>query len=102
MQYGMAFDDQRRADDLIVDHDGVQILVDDFSVSYLQGSEMCIRDSLDTVVIDDQVVGSSLVVEGHPVLHSRASAAADEHPQREGRVVLLGEQLLQAGLGYRG
>ena len=33
MQYGMAFDDQRRADDLIIENAGVQILVDDFSVN---------------------------------------------------------------------
>jgi iron-sulfur cluster assembly protein len=30
----------------ILDHDGVQILVDDFSVSYLQGSEIDYVDSL--------------------------------------------------------
>src|SRR5438874_4131597 len=46
MQYGMAFDDQRRADDLIIDNEGVQILVDDFSVSYIRGSEIDYVDSL--------------------------------------------------------
>ena len=40
MQYGMAFDDQRRADDVVIDNEGVQILVDDFSVSYIRGSEI--------------------------------------------------------------
>ncbi len=46
MQYGMAFDDQRRADDMIIDHEGVQILVDDFSVGYIRGSEIDYVDSL--------------------------------------------------------
>ncbi|HKW59423.1 MAG TPA: iron-sulfur cluster insertion protein ErpA [Candidatus Dormibacteraeota bacterium] len=46
MQYGMAFDDQRRADDVVIQHDGVQILVDDFSVAYIQGSEIDYVDSL--------------------------------------------------------
>ena len=46
MQYGMAFDDQRRADDVVVEHDGVQIVVDDFSVNYIQGSEIDYVDSL--------------------------------------------------------
>jgi iron-sulfur cluster assembly protein len=46
MQYGMAFDDQRRADDVVVDTDGVRIIVDDFSVSYIRGSEIDYVDSL--------------------------------------------------------
>jgi len=46
MQYGMAFDDQRRADDVVIDNEGVQILVDDFSVSYIRGSEIDYVDSL--------------------------------------------------------
>ncbi len=46
MQYGMAFDDQRRADDLVIENEGVQILVDDFSVSYIRGSEIDYVDSL--------------------------------------------------------
>ena len=46
MQYGMAFDDQRRADDVVLDHEGVQIVVDDFSVSYIRGSEIDYVDSL--------------------------------------------------------
>ena len=45
MQYGMAFD-QRRADDVVLDHEGVQIVVDDFSVSYIRGSEIDYVDSL--------------------------------------------------------
>ena len=46
MQYGMAFDDQRRAEDVIVDHEGVQIVVDDFSVSYIRGAEIDYVESL--------------------------------------------------------
>src|SRR3981081_4632829 len=40
MQYGMAFDDTRRTDDLVVDQDGVQIIVDDFRAPYIRGSEI--------------------------------------------------------------
>ena len=46
MQYGMAFDDQRRNDDVIIENEGVQILVDDFSVNYIRGSEIDYVDSL--------------------------------------------------------
>ena len=46
MQYGMAFDDTRRTDDVIVDQDGVQIIVDDFSAPYIRGSEIDYVDSL--------------------------------------------------------
>ena len=46
MQYGMAFDDQRRADDMVIDNAGVQIVVDDFSVAYIRGSEIDYVDSL--------------------------------------------------------
>ena len=46
MQYGMAFDDNRRPDDLVIDAEGVQVIVDDFSVQYIQGSEIDYVDSL--------------------------------------------------------
>ena len=46
MQYGMAFDDTRRADDILVEQDGVQIVVDDFSAPYIRGSEIDYVDSL--------------------------------------------------------
>jgi iron-sulfur cluster assembly accessory protein len=46
MQYGMAFDDQRRQDDFVIDNEGVQILVDDFSVNYIRGAEIDYVDSL--------------------------------------------------------
>ena len=46
MQYGMAFDDQTRPGDEIVQQDGVKILIDDFSAPYLRGSEIDYVDSL--------------------------------------------------------
>jgi iron-sulfur cluster assembly protein len=46
MQYGMAFDDNRRAEDLVIEASGVKILVDDFSAPYIQGSEIDYVDSL--------------------------------------------------------
>src|ERR1700680_2847384 len=46
MQYGMAFDDTRREDDLVIDQDGVQVIVDDFSAPYIMGSEIDYVDSL--------------------------------------------------------
>jgi len=41
MQYGMAFDDMRRPDDLVIEQDGVMLIVDDFSAPYIRGSEAC-------------------------------------------------------------
>ena len=46
LQYGMAFDDNVRPGDEIVDQDGVRILIDDFSAPYIQGSEIDYVDSL--------------------------------------------------------
>jgi iron-sulfur cluster assembly protein len=46
LQYGMAFDDQVRPDDEIVTQDGVRVLIDDFSCSYLRGAEIDYVDSL--------------------------------------------------------
>jgi iron-sulfur cluster assembly protein len=46
MQYGMAFDDNIRPDDVIVEHSGVRIIVDEFSSPYIQGSEIDYVDSL--------------------------------------------------------
>ena len=46
LQYGMAFDDEVRPTDEIVEQEGVRILVDDFSGPYLQGSEIDYVDSL--------------------------------------------------------
>ncbi|HEX9561131.1 MAG TPA: iron-sulfur cluster insertion protein ErpA, partial [Candidatus Dormibacteraeota bacterium] len=46
MQYGMAFDDMRRPEDITIDQDGVQIVIDDFSAPYIRGSEIDYVDSL--------------------------------------------------------
>jgi iron-sulfur cluster assembly protein len=46
MQYGMAFDDNRRPDDIVIEQDGVQMIVDDFSAPYISGSEIDYVDSL--------------------------------------------------------
>src|SRR5215210_3726967 len=40
MSYGMAFDDEEQEGDLVLDHDGVHIRVDEMSVMYLDGSEI--------------------------------------------------------------
>jgi iron-sulfur cluster assembly protein len=46
LQYGMAFDDNVRPGDEIVEQDGVRILVDDFSAPHIRGSEIDYVDSL--------------------------------------------------------
>lgn len=46
LQYGMAFDDNVRPGDEIVETSGVRILIDDFSVPYIRGSEIDYVDSL--------------------------------------------------------
>lgn len=39
-QYGFTLDDQRTDDDLVIERDGVQVLVDSVSVEYMKGSEI--------------------------------------------------------------
>ena len=46
MQYGMAFDDNVRPGDEIVEAGGVRVLIDDFSAPYIRGSEIDYVDSL--------------------------------------------------------
>jgi len=46
LQYGMAFDDNVRPGDEIVQEHGVRILIDDFSAPYIRGSEIDYVDSL--------------------------------------------------------
>jgi iron-sulfur cluster assembly protein len=46
LQYGMAFDDNLRPGDQVVEQDGVRILIDDFSAPHIQGSEIDYVDSL--------------------------------------------------------
>jgi len=45
MQYGMVFD-ERRADDLVCEFYGVQVLIDRFSADYLNGAVVDYVDSL--------------------------------------------------------
>jgi iron-sulfur cluster assembly protein len=61
MQYGMAFDDNRRAEDLVIEASGVKILVDDFSAPYIQGSE---ND------YDDSMMGAGFTVHNPNAVHS--------------------------------
>ncbi len=46
LQYGMAFDDAVRADDDVVEQDGVRIVIDEFSAGHVRGSEVDYVDSL--------------------------------------------------------
>ncbi len=45
MEYGMAFDDQK-ADDEVVRQDGVEVVIDPMSASFLNGSVIDYTDSL--------------------------------------------------------
>ena len=46
LQYGMAFDDNVRPGDAVIEHEGVRVLVDDFSAPHIRGSEIDYVDSL--------------------------------------------------------
>ncbi|HLQ60690.1 MAG TPA: iron-sulfur cluster insertion protein ErpA [Candidatus Acidoferrales bacterium] len=46
LQYGMAFDDNVRPGDEVVTHEGVKVLVDEFSAQHIRGSEIDYVDSL--------------------------------------------------------
>jgi len=46
LQYGMAFDDQVRAADEVVETGGVRAIVDEYSVQHIRGSEIDYVDSL--------------------------------------------------------
>ncbi|MFZ0214657.1 MAG: iron-sulfur cluster assembly accessory protein, partial [Candidatus Dormiibacterota bacterium] len=46
LQYGMAFDDETRPGDEIVEQNGIRILVDDFSAPHVRGSEIDYVDGL--------------------------------------------------------
>ena len=39
-QYGLSFDDQRNPDDLLFEHGGVAVVVDDASLELLNGAEL--------------------------------------------------------------
>ncbi len=44
--YGLAFDSNLAADDLVEDHDGVPVVIDKFSAQYVDGAEIDYVDSL--------------------------------------------------------
>ncbi|MBO0707650.1 MAG: iron-sulfur cluster insertion protein ErpA [Candidatus Dormibacteraeota bacterium] len=46
LQYGMAFDDEIREGDEVVEQGGVKIIVDDFSAPHVRGSEIDYVDGL--------------------------------------------------------
>lgn len=46
LQYGMAFDDNVRPGDDVIEQDGVRVLVDDFSAPHIRGSEIDYVDGL--------------------------------------------------------
>ena len=46
MQYGMAFDDNVRAEDQVIEADGVKVIVDELSVQHIRGSEIDYVNSL--------------------------------------------------------
>lgn len=45
-QYGFALDDQQADDDLVIEQDGVTVLIDTISLMYLAGSEIDYVDEL--------------------------------------------------------
>jgi iron-sulfur cluster insertion protein len=53
-QYGFAFEEEQNEDDLVVEKEGVRLLVDSLSFQYLVGSKVDYREDLD---------GSRFVVE---------------------------------------
>jgi iron-sulfur cluster assembly protein len=46
MQYGMAFDDNVRAEDQVIEADGVKVIVDELSLQHIRGSEIDYVNSL--------------------------------------------------------
>ncbi len=45
-QYGFSFDETAEADDIIIENDGVQLLVDPLSLQYLEGAEVDYSENL--------------------------------------------------------
>lgn len=45
-QYGFSFDEEQAEDDLVLERDGVQLLVDPLSLQYLAGAEIDYTESL--------------------------------------------------------
>ena len=61
LQYGMAFDDQVRPEDEVVETSGVRVIVDEFSIPHLRGSEIDYVDSL---------MGAGFTVQNPNAVHS--------------------------------
>jgi len=80
-------------------HQAVDVV--DLRAADVRNTEVVDKD-LNPFVVDHDIVGSTLVVERHAVLHARAAAAADEDAEGKLRVGLLGHELLQARLGFGG
>ena len=46
LQYGMAFDDNIRAEDQVIETGGVRVIIDEMSIGHIQGSEIDYVNSL--------------------------------------------------------
>lgn len=46
-QYGFAFDDEHKPDDVTVEKDGLRVVVDAMSLQYMMGAEIDYEDSLE-------------------------------------------------------
>ncbi len=46
MSYGMGFEDQTQAGDIVTEHNGVRLFVDQVSAQYIKGAEIDFVDSL--------------------------------------------------------
>jgi iron-sulfur cluster insertion protein len=44
--YGFSFDDEVRADDVVVEKNGIKVLVDEVSLDYLRGAEIDFLDEM--------------------------------------------------------
>ncbi len=45
-QYGFGFDDNRNDEDLVFEHDGITVLVDDVSLQFLEGAVLDYKEEL--------------------------------------------------------
>lgn len=45
-QYGFSFDEDTEEDDIVIENDGVQLLVDPLSLQYLEGAEVDYSENL--------------------------------------------------------
>ena len=60
-QYGFTFDDERAEDDTLIEYDGVRVLVDSLSYSYLTGSVLDYQEGLEgsRFVVDNPSASST-------------------------------------------